>query len=77
MKVQKSGLLSISVPDSDIQKFLVIQEGVTARDTSGPGGTEKVFISGTYDVFSMLAWQLEIGESSIPTLWPYIPVALL
>ena len=56
----------------------MIQEGVTARDTSGPGGgTEKVFISVTYDVFSMLAWQLEIGESSIPTLWPYIPVALL
>ena len=62
-----SGLLLLSVPDSDIQKFLVIQEGTRARDTSGPGGcAEKVFISGTYDVFSMLSWQPEIGESSIP-----------
>lgn len=62
-----SGLLSISVPDSDIQKFLVIQEGARARDMSGPGGgTEKVFISGTYNVFSMLARQPEIGESCIP-----------
>ena len=56
-----SGLLSISVPDSDIQKFLVIKEGARARNMGGPGGdTEKVFISGTYDVFSMLTWQPEI-----------------